>query len=442
MKDLTVLILAGGDSDRFWPLADKHSLLFLGRSLAYHSISQLRKFGIQNIVVVANIANELLFKKIKDEFRNVNIDVTLQTDFRGMAGAIVSAQQYIKGRKLLVTSSADIYEDLLISSFIKTLKQNPDGIITGIRQDAYFPGGYLKVEKNKVISIVEKPSVENLPSNLVTIIFDYFRNSDLLLEAISEIKESGDDVFEKAIDLLIKKTEFRLLSYRGFWGYLKFPWHTLNISTYFLHKLRGQKIKKASIHKSALINGDVFIENGVRILENTKIIGPSYIGAGTIIGQNCLVRESMIGANCVVGFSTEIARSYIADNCWFHTNYIGDSVISSNVGMGAGAVIANFKLNEGTINSFVKDQKINTDKVKLGSMIGSNVRIGVNSSIMPGIKIGKCSFVGAGVVLEKDLPNNKFCVMGNNNYEIKDNKTMTFSESRMKIKNKLNSTRK
>lgn len=442
MKDLTVLILAGGDADRFWPLTDKHSLFFLGKSLAHHCLLQLSKFGFRNIVVVTNSNNEMLFKNIKDEFGDLNIDVILQTDSRGMAGAIVSAQKYIKGKKLLVISSADIYEDVLLSSFIKVFKHNPDSIITGVRQDIYFPGGYLKVEGDNIISIIEKPSIENLPSNLVTIIFDYFKNADLLLDAISKVKVSTDDIFEKAIDLLIRKINFKLLPYKGFWGYLKFPWHTLNISSYFLHKIKGQKIKKASIHKSVILSGDVYIEDGVRIMENSKIIGPTWIGKNTIIGQNCLVRESMIGANCVVGYSTEIARSYISDNCWFHTNYVGDSVISSNVSMGAGTVLANYKLNENSINSYVKNKIIDTAKVKLGSMIGSNVRIGVNTSIMPGIKIGKGSFVGAGVVLDKDLPDNKFCFMGNNNYEIKDNKTMINSKSRQVSKNKLNSTLK
>jgi acetyltransferase-like isoleucine patch superfamily enzyme len=42
-------------------------------------------------------------------------------------------------------------------------------------------------------------------------------------------------------------------------------------------------------------------------------------------------------------------------------------------------------------------------------MIGRGVRIGVNVSIMPGIKIGSGSFVGAGVVLGEDLPDGKYC---------------------------------
>ncbi len=438
MKDVVVLILAGGNSDRFWPLPDKNSISFLDKPLVYFSLSQFRKFGFKNIVIVVNKTNKLIFTNLKSEFSDLSIELLEQSDLKGMAGAVVSAQKFIKGKKILVVNASDVYEDILISSFVNELKTNPQGVITGIRQDTYFPGGYLKISGNKVVQIVEKPSPEEIPSNTVSLVFDYFKSADKLLSAISEVKSISDDVFEKAINLLIKEgMEFKLLPYSGFWGYLKYPWHTLSVMSYFLHKLAGQKIKKAYIHKSAVINGDVYIENGAKIMENTKIVGPTYIGTGTIIGQNCLVRESMIGANCVVGYSSEIARSFIGGNCWFHTNYIGDSVISENVSMGAGTVLANYKLDESTIKSFLIKQKIDTGKVKLGSMIGKNVRIGVNCSIMPGIKIGENSLIGASVILDKDLPSNKYCAFTGSNYTIKDNLINLSEKTRGEVRNAL-----
>lgn len=431
MKDLMVLILAGGDSDRFWPLGDKQSLSFLGKSFAYHHLSQLRKFGLTEITVVANKQNEALFERLKHEFSDLNINLLLQTDPRGMAGAIVSAKEFIQGKKLLIRNGSDIYEDLLISLLTAAIKKNPDGIIAGIKQKTYFPGGYLSISGDKVVSIVEKPHPDEKPSDIVTIGFDYFKSSDSLLSAISQVKSNRDDVFEKALDMLLKdKLAFQFLQYKGFWGYLKFPWHALNVMAYYLGKIKRQKGKNVSVHKSCVISGNVFMEDGVKILENSKILGPAYIGRGTIIGQNCLVRESMIGDNCVVGFSSEIARSYAGDNSWFHTNYVGDSVVSTNVSIGAGTVLANLKLREDAVKSLVNSNKVDTGKVKLGSMIGSNVRIGVNASVMPGIKIGKNSAVGPSVVLDKDLPDGKLCLLSKVNYIVKPNTAEKPAESR------------
>lgn len=423
MKNIVALFLAGGDSSRCWPLSNKLLLNMLGKPLLFHSITQAAKFGITKIVVVVSKQNEANFFHLTDFFPNLTIDIVKQTDTRDMAGAIISAKKYIAGKSLLVIGPSDIYEDVIFSNFRQLLSTSCDGILAGITVSNYFPGAYLTIDGDKVKTIIEKPSPESVPSNIVNFVFDYFKNANNLLTAIEETKTNKNDHYEKALGTLIKRGQvFKFLRYKGFWGYLKYPWHTLSISSYYLSKLTNQKIKNASIASSAVITGNVQIEDKVKILENAKIIGPTYIGCGTIVGNNCLIRESMVGANCVIGFTSEIARSYVGDNCWFHNNYIGDSVISNNVSMGAGGVIANFRLDETTIKSRIADKTVDTGKVKLGTMVGTNTHIGVNVSVMPGIKIGNNSFIGAGVVLDRDLADNKFCKIAGHHYDICENK--------------------
>lgn len=436
MEDIVVLLLAGGDSSRFWPLKDKHSLSFIGRPLPQYSLIQLQKFGFKNIIIVVNSNNIHLFEKLKSEFNDLSITLVRQIDPRGMAGAVVSAQKYILGKKLLIVSPSDVYEDVLLSDFQKIVKGESDGILAGTIVKSYFPGGYLTVSNGIITSLIEKPESSKTPSNIVTFVFDYFKNSKFLIEEIQKVRSTHDDnCYEQAINGLIKRgLIFKFLNYKGFWGYLKYPWHTLNLTFYFLHKLDGKNIKRTTISKSSTIIGDVFIDEGVKILENAKIVGPSYIGKGSIIGNNSIIRESIIGAHCMVGYNTEITRSYIGNNCWFHTNYIGDSIVSDNVSMGAGTILANFKLGEDTIKTTIMGQKFDTNKIKFGSVIGTNVRIGVNTSIMPGVKIGKNCVIGAAVYLDRDLPNGKFCIIKNIQYTIKNNKisiTDTYRKSEL-----------
>ena len=423
MKDITVIILAAGSSSRLWPLEEKHFVRFFGRPLVYYSIQQLVKFGFTNIVIVVNTENKPLFEKLIKEFKNVSFHLALQKEVKGMAAAIISASEYILGKKLLVVGPSDIYEDILLSDFIKLLKDDPNGILAGTVTDKYFPGGYLTIDKGIVTKIVEKPSPAVIPSNIVTFVFDYFKSGNDFIDAINKVQTKKDDIYEKAIVYLINSGWiFKFLKYTGYWGYLKYPWHILSLSSYFLERLEGKKIKKGEIAKSSIIDDKVLIEEGVQIMENVKIVGPSYIGRGTIIGDNCVIRDSIIGENCVVGFSSEIARSYIGDRCWFHHNYIGDSVLGTEVSMGAGAVCANFRFDERMICSDINGEAVNTGKTKLGAIIGNNVKIGVNASIMPGVKIGKNSFVGSGVVLERDLAANKYCSFIKGNYKITDNR--------------------
>jgi bifunctional UDP-N-acetylglucosamine pyrophosphorylase/glucosamine-1-phosphate N-acetyltransferase len=191
---------------------------------------------------------------------------------------------------------------------------------------------------------------------------------------------------------------------------------------YFLNTITKSRIHPhAKIDKSAKISGPVIIEKNVRILEGAKISGPAFISEGTIIGNQTLIRSSSIGQNTVVGFASEITRSYIADECWFHNNFVGDSVIGPNSSFGSGAVLANLRFDEGIIKSQVSGVEMSTGKQKFGAVIGTGVRVGVGALLMPGVKVGQNSMVGPGVILTKDLNENLRCLV-KQQHEISDNR--------------------
>lgn len=217
---------------------------------------------------------------------------------------------------------------------------------------------------------------------------------------------------------------------------ITYPWEFLNLLDETLPRIKRSIAKDLKIADGAIVEGEVIIEEGVRIFEGAKVRGPAYIGAGTIIGNGALVRESIIGDASVVGYCTEIARSLIGGPSWFHTNYVGDSVFNGNISMGSGAITANLRLDEAEIVSVVGDKKVGTKRNKVGALVGSGVRFGVNAVPMPGIKIGRDSFVGAGVLLTEDLPDGSFCVV-KQELIIKKNRTKVSMESREKFHKKV-----
>lgn len=427
-KNIIGLILSGGDSSRLWPLEDKYTIEFLGKPFAYYSIRQLISFGIHTIFIIVNQTNRSAFEKLQAEFPEVQFTFLPQTDERGMAGAVLSAASSIAGRPVLIVNPSDVYEENLFSNFEKMLQSDPDGIIAGIAQESYFPGGYITVSSGNVTRITEKPDPNNLPSNIVSFVFHYFKNASVLLEALRKGEEITDDLYERAIDKLIDRgCIFKFLRYDGFWGFLKFPWDLLNLVSYYLSTNTGKIASDLHIAKTATLVGKIQIENGVTILEGAKIVGPSFIGKGTVIGNDAVVRESHIGERCVIGYNCEIVRSFIGRDCWFHSNYIGDSICGDNVGMGAGAILANFKLDGTTIASSRLGKKVDTARLKFGAVIGENVRIGIHASLMPGVKIGKNSLIGPAVLVDRDIGENIFCY----------SKPRAFIEKRLHVKKKI-----
>jgi len=171
-----------------------------------------------------------------------------------------------------------------------------------------------------------------------------------------------------------------------------------------LNAIQPHVSASASISEKATIEGRVTLGDNVRVLENAVIRGPAYIGPNSIIGNNALVRDySHIGADCVIGYSTEVKSSYVGDGCWFHSSYIGDSIIGKGCSFGAGTVLANFRFDEQNVSVMVADEAIDTGLDKLGAIVGNNCKTGVNASITPGTKIGPNSIVGPHVYLTKDL---------------------------------------
>jgi NDP-sugar pyrophosphorylase family protein len=206
---------------------------------------------------------------------------------------------------------------------------------------------------------------------------------------------------------------------------------------YFLDNTQPYIAPSTHVSDKATIEGKVVLSDNVRVLENAVIRGPAYIGANSIIGNNALVRDySHIGSNSVIGYCTEVKHSYIGDDCWFHSNYIGDSIVDDNCSLGAGTILANFRLDEGNIQIKVGDNLVDTGYDKLGAIVGRGCRIGVNASLMPGVRVGPDSVVGPQVCLHDDLQANKM-VLAASRRQVTDNKTSLDEGKRRELLDKL-----
>jgi bifunctional UDP-N-acetylglucosamine pyrophosphorylase/glucosamine-1-phosphate N-acetyltransferase len=390
---------------------------------------------------VGNFSKNAKFVKKKNKLRLEILEQKRLED--GMAGAVVTAEEWIGDCPFLVVSSNDIVADsifeLLKSNGTKKSKVQDaiSGFLVAKKVREYFPGGYLKVEKDGTITgIVEKPGAGREPSDLVNIVFHLHMKPRKLFEELRRVKTNRDDRYEVALDRLMKRGEkFMALPYSGLWRPVKYPWHlrdvwkiiferlvqTSKINGYHKSAKNFSKIsRKTSIAKTAIMRGDVIIEDGVKIFDHAVIQGPAYLGCDVIVANNALVRESHLGAKSVAGFGTEIARSFLGQGVWTHTNYIGDSVIANNTSFGSGTVTGNLRLDEKPVSVAVDGQRVACGSNKLGAIIGENVRIGINVSLMPGVKIGNNSFIGAGISVARDVPDRKF-VYGTWELTMKDN---------------------
>lgn len=434
-KELVGVILAGGEGKRFWPLSfDKSLLPFGSRNFFEMAIRDALPLGLSRIVIVTNLENDQYFKRL---ILPVPHETIIQKTPNGMANAVLSAGKLIANTRLFIVLGDHAVDRKLLQTIVKkSTNPNNFGVVSGWIPETYFPGGYLVTDGDRVVSIQEKPGVGKEPSKYVYVSGVYIADSDLFLHTLGASESKSDDVFEQALTRLMKSNRFVWEPYKGFSITLKYPWHVLEVLIdIFLPSVKDYRGKNITIRSNVVIEGPVHIGDNVKIYEFTKIVGPVYIGDNTIIGNNNIIRDSYIGNDCVTGFNTDITRSYIGNSCWFHSNYIGDSVLEGDVSLGSGNVLANLRLDEGKIYSTVRGERINTNRTKLGAIIGKHVRIGVNTSVMPGIKIGANSMIGAGLRIDRDIPDGSF-VSGGTAMTIMKNMRDT-KDNRKKLKNNL-----
>jgi len=395
----TIVILCGGNSTRFKPLSHKNLLLFNGSPLIEYQLSFYSRFT-DNLVVVAN--DETI--DAITPFANAHKARIVLQEGEGQSAAIVSAADHINGT-LLIVNGNDVFHDHLLEELFKKREENdPDGMLVSIVVDTYIPGGYVVMDNGYVTAIHEKPGEENMPSKYFRLVVDYIKNSEDFLSMLSASSSEKDDVYEVALTQYISSgKKFKNVIYKSNWATLKYPWHVLDAMSFFLKEIKPHVGKNVIIDPSAKIIGDVYIDDGVKIHEFSKIVGPCYIGKNTIVGNFVLINQSMIGEKSVIGGYTELTRSYVGDNVWTHRAYVGDSVIEGDANFAAGSVTANYRFDKKNISCRVKSEKISTHRNKLGVIAGRGIQLGVNATTMPGVMLGNNSVVHPGQVCLRDI---------------------------------------
>jgi len=439
---LKTVILAGGTGKRVFPLAvnkPKPMFKILGKPLIEHVIETLKEAGLKDFIVVIGHNGEQIREYLTDGSNlGVNIDYTVQKEALGMANALETAEDLVEDN-FFVVNADDIFESSLIKDMIKQFKKgNADIVLSCKPVEETWKFGIIRVEDDKVTDFVEKPLRGQEPSNLAVVgvyvlpkrIFDYYKKIPV-----------SDHQYEDAIQKFIQdKNVVRAVSYDGFFAGYKYPWDLFTINKHLMDTcIKKQTIEDdVEISERTRIEGNVWIRRGTKILEGACIRSPCYIGANTFIGNNSLVwNYSSIGDNCVVGFSTEIKHSLIGDDCWFHLNYIGDSIISDNCLFGAGTITANFRFDENNIKLRIEGKKVDSDTDKLGAIVGDNCKTGINACLAPGVKIGPHSIIGPNVNLQTDLEPSKIIFVDEKSYVVTENRITISSKNKRQLMERL-----
>ncbi|MEA2012686.1 MAG: DapH/DapD/GlmU-related protein [Verrucomicrobiota bacterium] len=183
-----------------------------------------------------------------------------------------------------------------------------------------------------------------------------------------------------------------------------YPWDLLKANKQILDSIEKNELS-GSVAQNCTINGNIILGADSNLLPGVFIEGNIVIGKNCKIGPNCYLRGgTSIGDNCHIGQAVEIKNSIIMQNSSIgHLSYVGDSVIGSNVNMGAGTITSNLRHDGKNHKSVVNEKLIETGRRKLGTILGDNVHTGIHCGFYPARKMWPGKATLPGEIVKKDI---------------------------------------
>jgi len=412
---MKAVILAAGEGKRLRPITStrpKPLIPIAGKPLLEHTILGLKAAGIDEVLLIVGYKEQLIkdyFGDGIDKF-NIKIEYITQEEYLGTAHAAGYAKDFVKDDTILM-----MYGDILVDPIIfkelveKFHDSKTEGLISLIEVSNPQEFGIITLNSNGYVEkITEKPSPELNLGNLANagiFIFD-----SLIFKAIEMTEKSVRDEYEftDSMELLINQLNGKIIGYtikEYFWSDIGLPWQLLDANNFILKSLERKIL--GNVEPNVHIFGNVSVGKDTIVRSGSYIQGPCYIGDNNIIGPNAFIRpNTSIENNCHIGISEVKSSIIYSDSNVPHFNYIGDSIICENVNLGAGTNVANLRLDDSNIRVNIKGKLVDSQLRKLGTIIGPNVKTGINVSIMTGKIINENSRIGAHTMVMEDVPPN------------------------------------
>ena len=427
---LDIVILAAGQGTRMRSALPKVLHPVAGKPMLGHVIDTARKLAPRKIHVVIGHGAELVRERLAAD----DIDFVLQAEQLGTGHAVAQALPNIDADKVLI-----LYGDVPLTQ-VETLQglleQATDtqlGLLTVKLQDPTGYGRIIRDGSGEVQAIVEHKDASEAQraineGNTGILAVPGKRLSDWL-GRLSNSNAQGEYYLTDVIAMAVAdglrvatKTaldEMEVLGANDRVQLAQLERHyqkraaeaLMRQGVTLLDPARFDQRGEVSVGRDVLIDVNVIIEGRVEIEDNVQIgancvIKDSVLRCGAIIkanshlegaevgeGADCgpfarLRPGSKLGAKAHVGNFVELKNAVMGEGAKAgHLSYLGDAEIGARTNIGAGTITCNYD-----------------GANKHRTVMGEDVFIGSNSSLVAPVTLGAGATTGAGSTVTQDVP--------------------------------------
>ena len=410
---LAAVIMAAGLGTRMRSEIPKHLHPLLGRRMVDWVIACARELGAQPLVVVASRASADTFD---------GLEVAIQEQPLGTGDAVRAARAALEGRAddvLVLSGDTPLLTARLLRDLLETHRREGAGatVLSFEPEDPRHYGRILRGENGHLEAIVEAGDAtpEQLEVREVNSSIYVFRAERLwpVLERLSPHNVQGELYLTDSVALLVAEGG-RVAVHKG-----GDPVETEGVNTRAelaaaaavlrdrinqAHMLAGVTIvdpqttwiddeavlePDAVIHPFTVIRGASRVGAGAEVGPHAVLVH-AEVATGALVGPFCYLRPgTVLEAGAKAGTFVEIKNSRIGERTKVpHLSYVGDADVGADTNIAAGNITA----NQGHTRE------------KSRTVIGSNVRTGVDNAFVAPVTIGDDAWIAAGSVITEDVP--------------------------------------
>lgn len=363
------VILAAGESSRFWPLSTHgHKSLhrLCGRPIIEHALRSFAAAGGSAAIIVQSThapLNEFAFRTIEEtlgdgESFGLSLTFVDMVEPTGARDAIMLAAPHLSGDFLVINPENLNAGDLAVE--LVTARNGAAAVVAAQERPDPWSFGVFKEAEGKLTGYVEKPAPGTEPSRLCNmgiqlLGLDY-------LELLRHEASGDPEGNLKALLRLSENAAVRIHTTSLPFFPLKYPWDLFRMAEYLKPSPGPYLGENVQIDPTATVGDD-------SVIEQDTVIGPGVAVRGSLIGAGSRIDSPVTSS--ILGADVTVAR---------------DVTIEHQSGEG-GAVIAT-----------VKGHSVDSGRDSLGTVIGQG------TAVVSGTTLGAGSLIGAGNEMEKDVP--------------------------------------
>ena len=439
--DLAVVILAAGKGTRMRSELPKVLHRVCGQSLVERALRSASGVGAKRLVVVVGYGKEEVQTELDrlaqlPEFSSTEIVTAIQSEQNGTghAAQIGLAEAGDASSILIVPGDTPLLDVGVLEDFLAEASEAAAvTILSCLHEEPAGFGRIIRDQSGAVTAIVERKDCtpEQVAINEINTSF-YLASTPFLTEALSQLEPNNAQGELYLTDII---------AYGVSKGMQVDAVLTKDVARVSGANTRAElsaleTVKRAEINKQLMDSGVTLEDPATTYVDEGVAVGPdTFLGAGTrlkgatVIGSNVLIEgnshivNSTVGDGTLLRFGSYLTEATVGSNCQIgpfvqlrpqailhegvkignfvevkkselhagvkanHLSYIGDAEVGSGSNIGAGTIFCNYDGEKKSV-----------------SVLGEGVFVGSNSTLVSPVTIGKDAYIGAGSVINKDIP--------------------------------------